>query len=425
MATPSPSSTRTKSQVPPRPDGQPTSDGNNTGASTSTATPTTYAPRRKSGRAATFPAAGATSDAYQVPAPPDNASSWHSLPLAFAVLPAMGGMFFPDGGAFVTDIMLLLLLAVFLHWLIKFPWEWYAASQALGFRSDPDSSALHPDPADPVQDAAVAEMRRNELVALSWCFLGPLVGGVLLHALRNQLSRPSEGLVSNFNLTIFVLAAELRPAAQVIQLMRARSLHLHRLVRRPPRSRVDDMERRVDSLAADVRELISLTRRAVDRDPDVDALNRTPAPPTPRAPTPPADNPAGAVRRYEKKEALHSAQTESRIVDINSRLNDVIALAAAASSQQVLRRGGGGGGAEAFSQALARWAVGLAAMPFELAWKVAVELPTSACETVARTAGNLLVRGRVGMSTPPKKRESVNGTPAVRAAKGKARLKAV
>jgi hypothetical protein len=50
-------------------------------------------------------------------------SPWHSIPLAFAVLPAIGGVLFTNGNYFVTDVMLLFLVAVFLHWLIKFPWQ--------------------------------------------------------------------------------------------------------------------------------------------------------------------------------------------------------------------------------------------------------------------------------------------------------------
>lgn len=49
-------------------------------------------------------------------------SSWASVPLAFALLPALGGMFFKNGSAVVTDIMLLGLAAIFLHWSVTQPW---------------------------------------------------------------------------------------------------------------------------------------------------------------------------------------------------------------------------------------------------------------------------------------------------------------
>lgn len=52
-------------------------------------------------------------------APP---SHWHSVPLAFALLPAIGGMLFQNGSSVVTDIMILGLAAIFLNWSVRLPW---------------------------------------------------------------------------------------------------------------------------------------------------------------------------------------------------------------------------------------------------------------------------------------------------------------
>jgi|SRR5687767_10868998 hypothetical protein len=49
-------------------------------------------------------------------------SSLASLSLAFALLPAIAGSLFKDGSAVVTDIMLLGLAGVFLHWSVTQPW---------------------------------------------------------------------------------------------------------------------------------------------------------------------------------------------------------------------------------------------------------------------------------------------------------------
>jgi hypothetical protein len=49
-------------------------------------------------------------------------SHWYSAPLALALLPAAGGIFFKNGGAVVTDITLLTLAAVFLNWSVRLPW---------------------------------------------------------------------------------------------------------------------------------------------------------------------------------------------------------------------------------------------------------------------------------------------------------------
>jgi len=49
-------------------------------------------------------------------------SHWHSLPLGLALLPAVGGLFFQNGSAFITDISLLCLAALFLNWAVRLPW---------------------------------------------------------------------------------------------------------------------------------------------------------------------------------------------------------------------------------------------------------------------------------------------------------------
>ena len=106
------------------------------------------------------------------------------------------------------------------------------------------------------------------------CFMGPLFGGWLLHIIRSSLSRPSEGLVSNFNLTIFVLAAELRPAAEVVRLLRGRNERLQSLMHHPPVSKMEVLAAKVEELHAEVRELSVLATKAIEREADLDALNR-------------------------------------------------------------------------------------------------------------------------------------------------------
>jgi hypothetical protein len=51
-----------------------------------------------------------------------DSSHWQSAPLAFALLPAIGGMLFTNGSAVITDIMLLGLAAIFLNWSVRVPW---------------------------------------------------------------------------------------------------------------------------------------------------------------------------------------------------------------------------------------------------------------------------------------------------------------
>lgn len=49
-------------------------------------------------------------------------SAWDSAPLAFALLPAVGGLIFTNGSSVITDVMLLGLAAIFLNWSVRLPW---------------------------------------------------------------------------------------------------------------------------------------------------------------------------------------------------------------------------------------------------------------------------------------------------------------
>lgn len=195
-------------------------------------------------------------------------------------------------------------------------------------------------------EAASNELYTHEILALLSCFVFPLVGAYLLHSLRSQLSRPSEGLVSNYNLTIFILASEMRPMGHLVKLIQSRTLHLQRLVNANPygninqgSSEMSSLTRRLEELEARVTNttvspngtngspqtgkqsalLTSEVRRTLQ--PDLDALNR-------------------AVRRYEKRATLQTMQTEARLRDLEARLGDAISLAAAAA-QNSQRQGWG------------------------------------------------------------------------------------
>lgn len=52
----------------------------------------------------------------------DENSHWQSLPLGLALLPAVGGLFFKNGSAVITDITLLGLAAIFMNWALRSPW---------------------------------------------------------------------------------------------------------------------------------------------------------------------------------------------------------------------------------------------------------------------------------------------------------------
>lgn len=234
------------------------------------------------------------------------------------------------------------------------------------------------------RQAALNELYAHEVMALTSCLLLPMFAAYLLHAIRGQLSRPSEGLVSDYNLTIFILAAEIHPLSHLLKLVRARTLHLQRVVNAnpykgtsPTLSQVQDMARRLAELeshaaagfpgasgsgnlepgkqpAQQNSALVREVRNAIQ--PELDALNR-------------------AVRRYEKKATVLAFQTESRLGAIDTRLNDAISLAAAAAKNSASQG--------SFLGWLADRSTALAMMPVRAALKV-VALPFKAITAVLR-----------------------------------------
>ena len=77
---------------------------------------------RKSLRSSTddllFPKISTSNSHHEMEEP----THWLSLPLGLALLPAVGGMIFKDGSAFITDVTLLALAAIFMNWALRMPW---------------------------------------------------------------------------------------------------------------------------------------------------------------------------------------------------------------------------------------------------------------------------------------------------------------
>ena len=92
--------------------------------------------------------------------------------------------------------------------------------------------------------------------------------------------------------------------------------------------------------------IVSETRRTLQ--PELDALNR-------------------AVRRYEKRATLQAFQTESRLKDIESRLNDAVSLAAAAANGGLARKGKGiGSGVVGVFGTVGEWLGRMAVLPVKV-----------------------------------------------------------
>ncbi|KGO36061.1 hypothetical protein PEX1_010180 [Penicillium expansum] len=300
-------------------------------------------------------------------ATPAEESNWHSAPLGLALLPAIAGIFFHEGSSFVTDVTLLVLAAIFLNWSVRLPWDWYRSAQAIrreetGFPARDDPQFEPDDDHEPQQKeaaTAISELQIHELAALAACFIFPIVGTCLLHAIRSSLSRPSEGLVSNYNLTIFLLASEVRPVAHLLRLIQKRTLHLQRIVSSSTDpiitpTTLQDLIKRLEELEAHVAETATarLATQSTNKDPHLlsqkeqdqkqpeasPSLVTSAALETRKAIQPDIEALNRAVRRYEKRSALFTLQTDQRFVRLETQAGDALALAAAAKRSAESRR---------------------------------------------------------------------------------------
>ncbi|KAK6950011.1 hypothetical protein Daesc_008334 [Daldinia eschscholtzii] len=306
------------------------------------------------------------------------------IPLTLALLPAIAGIFFENGSAFFTDLILLSLAAVFLHWSVTQPWDWYRSAQEIRivrdeimtepvFESDSDAEPPTTSPENVPeetgkqdesgevtegasnrrnrqwkerQDAALKELYFHEMAALAWCFIFPMLGAYLLHTIRGQLTRRSEGLVSDYNLTIFLCAAEIRPVSHLIRMLQNRTLRIQQIVAKNPHEKrsvtmeeFEALSARLDELEAQGITSDTIPNATVRPDvPQPKAIQTAVAQEVRSSIQPELDALNRAMRRYEKKLTLLACQTDNRIEYVDYRLNDAIALAAVAAKNSNAQR---------------------------------------------------------------------------------------
>jgi hypothetical protein len=251
--------------------------------------------------------------------------------------------------------------------------KWYEAAQQVrvteeakpGISSDKSSEATTDQQHNEVQRKAIVRLKRREILALLSCYVAPLMGALLLYSVRRALSPEAETLMDGFNITVFILAAEVSPVSHAIKLVMAQTLHLQRVVQSSPYGvvpltpeRFDGMLRRLDQVEAAYQTLLEKQQ----------AIQAAPHPPPP-APTPPSTREHGeggcpfvddppkrdmlvarlradaaaalqpqidaltrAVRRYERRASELEADVDARLGALERRTDDALALTAAAVS---------------------------------------------------------------------------------------------
>jgi hypothetical protein len=243
---------------------------------------------------------------------------------------------------------------------------------------------------------ASRELHRHELAALATCFIFPLVSAWLLDVMRANLSRPSDGLVANTNLWIFLMLAELKPVSHILKLVQARTLHLQRVVaaeslplhERP--SRILELAKRLDMIEAQLavseqptspkdkgKQSQDTQNQGLDFSkpqivaevlnriqPDMDSLNR-------------------ALQQQENRRKKLSTSTDQRLRDLETR------LAAMHSDVRRLRSRPADVGAPSSLPRPVHWIPSIITLPVQLLWSV-IRFPMRTAAWCLRGLGRAL-----------------------------------
>lgn len=154
-----------------------------------------------------------------------------------------------------------------------------------------------------------AELRRHELAGLLWVMFSPVIAGCTLQYSRYLLSNVDR-YISSFNVTVFILAASIKPLSHVIMLLQERTLFLQSeaLI---SESKVEALETKMDLLE---KELYGL-RKAYATKKDLgqvvtDDIN------------PSLQQIAKALKRFEKRDIALKTWSEEQFNSIDHKVRE-------------------------------------------------------------------------------------------------------
>lgn len=165
-----------------------------------------------------------------------------------------------------TDLILLGLVAIYLHNCVsgkhtfehilgnndclqyQVPWGYYKASKKRYKTSNQDKMTTK-------QKEIAKQLRYAELQAFGGLILGPLLGAALLNYVRSSMARPANGLITNFNITVFVLAAEIRPLKIAFTFLTDRSSGLQDELVDVVYARYDELVSKLSKVQQDLAEM--------------------------------------------------------------------------------------------------------------------------------------------------------------------------
>jgi hypothetical protein len=266
-----------------------------------------------------------------------SSSPSYMLPIIFALVPPLGAIFYGSADLW-SDILLLLLLGYYLYQTVKLPWELYYAARARRVFHDAHSPPGG-GPAAATENTnkelpphlqnhrghASATLRRQELASLVLVVASPLLGGFILDYVRAHLS-PHRTYITNFNITLFVLASSIRPMTHVASLFKKRALHLQEVVHYPT-TEVEHLKHRLGKMEEDLatlkkshatkKELSSNLTNVVQ--PELNSISKT-------------------LKRVEKKEQYLRSYSEERFQYMDNKIRDFDAFVAYQLEQEAIHK---------------------------------------------------------------------------------------
>ncbi|CAO0792500.1 unnamed protein product [Mucor circinelloides] len=164
-----------------------------------------------------------------------------SWPILLAIIPTLGA-FFAGSAEIWSDFIMLLLILYYVYKWMTVPWAYYESARTRRIIHQKSSaekskaSLLNTQKEDEAyfkrmqQEHAkrkliTAELRRHEVAGLLWVILSPAIAGYTLQYSRYLLSNVDR-YISAFNVTVFILAASIKPISHVMVLLQERTMFL-------------------------------------------------------------------------------------------------------------------------------------------------------------------------------------------------------
>ncbi|KAI9293436.1 hypothetical protein K502DRAFT_325338 [Neoconidiobolus thromboides FSU 785] len=167
--------------------------------------------------------------------PVKNSSSLAILPILLALLPPLLAFFLGMEDLW-SDLFLLILVIFYLYNLIQLPWDFYLAARKKRFINPIDLTMYNQNenlPADASSEALRYQAQYRlwwyEKISFLMVIISPILGGYIFLIARSQLTN-LDTFVSDFNLLLFILAAEVRPMVHLGQLLTNSANELQQVV---------------------------------------------------------------------------------------------------------------------------------------------------------------------------------------------------